>query len=77
MVFVSCDDHILHVYYSINIHTPPIVSSDIFTSGGSWLAGGIIVGLVNGVTMMMMIWGLVAVIRKRRRNANLKRNDER
>ena len=53
------------------------MSSDIFTSGGPWVAGGIIVGVVNGVLVMVMIWGLVTVIRKRRRNANMKKNDER
>ena len=59
------------------IQTPPVMSSDIFTSGGPWVAGGIIVGVVNGVHIMVIIWGLITVIRKRRRNANMKKNDER
>ena len=51
------------------IHTPPIVCSDIFLNGTPWAAGGIIVGVVSGVLIMMMIWGLVAVIREKEKKS--------
>ena len=62
---------------SICIQTPPIVSSDIFTSGAPWAAGGIMVGVVSGVFIMVIIWGLIAVINKNRRKINMKRIDKR
>ena len=55
----------------------PIMSSDMFLSGGPWAAGGIMVGVVSGVFIMVMIWGLVTVIKKKRRNTYTKRHDER
>ena len=52
------------------------MSSDIFLSGGAWATGGIMVGVVCGVLITVMIWGLVTMIRKKRRNTNMKRSDE-
>ena len=55
----------------------PIMSSDMFLRGGPWAAGGIMVGVVSGAFIMVMIWGLVTVIKKKRRNTYTKRHDER
>ena len=49
------------------IQTPsPIVSSDTFTSGGPWAAGGVLVGVVSGIFVMVMIWVIVTVFRKKK-----------
>ena len=45
---------------------PSIVSSDVFTIGGPWAAGGILVGVVSGVFVMVMIWVTVTVVRKKK-----------
>ena len=77
MVLVSSIFYTCIIIVSTSINTPPIVSSDIFTSGGPWLAGGKMVGVVSGVLIKVIIWGLITVIKKKRKNTNMKRHDER